>query len=166
MSRHLYLQQRIRWVRRTQNYIFPRCWDMQVSCLMVLFIYLWLYDTAGWLLKYTLYSGMWCEVLHGLVKFLQSRLLKAGFRLKPYITDCWDTVARPVVIYIIVSQREARIFCLALRNYIHEAGSCSTSQIPHLVVVRSSYIIVFTKARRRMLSWIGFMSSHTVSYSN
>jgi hypothetical protein len=84
---------------------------------------------------------------------LKSRLLKAGLLLKPYITDCWDAVARPVVIYIVVSQPEALIFYLALRNYIHEAGSCSTSQeIPHLVLVLGSYTIVFTRARRRMLS--------------
>jgi hypothetical protein len=55
--------------------------------------------------------------------------------MKPYSTGCWDTVARPVVIYSIVSEPEARIFYLALHNCIHEAGSCSTAQeIPHLSV--------------------------------
>ena len=55
--------------------------------------------------------------------------------MKPYITDCWDTVARPVVIYSIVSQPEARILYLALHNCIHAAGSCSTIQESlHLLV--------------------------------
>ena len=136
---------------------------MQVSCLMVLFISD-LKDTTGWPLKYWPLSGMWCEVLHGLMKFLQSRLLRAGFRMKPYITDCWDTVARPVVIYSIVSEPEARIFYLALHNCVHEAGSCPTTQeIPHLLVSPPrSFRTVFTRAVCRTLSWIGFMSSHTV----
>lgn len=79
--------------------------------------------------------------------------------MKPYITDCWDTVARPVVIYSIVSEPEARIFCLALHNCIPEAGSCSTTQeIPHLQVPSPSppqfqYLVHKSPLSDAVLNW-------------
>jgi hypothetical protein len=121
--RHLYLQWGIRWV---MNYSFSCCCDMQVSCLMVLFVSdLTILQTGCW----SIGRYVACDVKSYMASWSsESRACSRQGFVWNLTLQCWDTVARPVVIYSIVSQPEARIFYLALHNCVHESGSCSTTQ--------------------------------------